>query len=141
LTTIPNIKHTIVIEAPIQKVWDALVDPGQVSQWLGAIGFAPQVGHQFHFQADPQGGWDGVTRSEVMEITPPHTLSFTWFVPGTPITRVTFSLRDLNDKTEVTLEHTGWDQFPPEVGPIRDGLDIGWSQGVLPNLQNMFAQK
>jgi uncharacterized protein YndB with AHSA1/START domain len=140
LTTVPDIKHSIVIDAPVEKVWEALISPQQVAQWLGAVGFAPQVGHKFHFQADPQPGWDGVTHSEVVEITPPTRLVFTWFVPGTPVTQVTFTLRDLADKTEVILEHTGWDQFPPEVGTIRDQLDYGWSHGVLPNLQNLFAR-
>jgi DNA-binding transcriptional ArsR family regulator len=53
---------------------------------------------------------------------------------------VTFTLRDLGGTTELTLEHTGWDQLPPEAAPIRDQLDQGWGGAVLPNLRRLLAE-
>jgi uncharacterized protein YndB with AHSA1/START domain len=136
--TIPSIKHVIVVNAPVQRVWEALTTPAEVASWLGSIGFEARLGHKFHFQTDPQGGWDGVTHSEITELSKLQRLVFTWYVPGAPITHVSFTLRDLGTKTEITLEHTGWDQFPPEAKPIRDQLDHGWSAGVLPNLEHLL---
>lgn len=132
---IPPIRHTVVLKAPIARVWRALITPEELAIWLGPVGFAPRLGHQFHFQTEPRDGWDGVTHSEITALDEPYRLAFTWYVPGLPATLVTFTLRETGDQTEVTLEHSGWDQLPPEVGPIRDQLDQGWSSAVLPQLR------
>lgn len=138
--TIPAIKHVILLDSPIQRVWQALTTPLEVTQWLGAIGFAPQMGHEFYFQVEPRGEWDGKTYSEIIE-NAPHRLAFTWYVPGLPKTLVTFTLRAAGAQTELTLEHTGWDQLPPFVAPIRDELDLGWRDGVLPNLRRQLGEQ
>jgi uncharacterized protein YndB with AHSA1/START domain len=140
MNTVPPIKHTIILDAPIQRVWQALTTPAEVAIWLGAIGFEAHLGAEFYFQVDPQGDWDGKTYSEVTALEPPQQLAFTWFVPGLPKTLVTMTLRNLGRQTEFTLEHTGWDQLPPEVHPIRDQLDLGWRDGVLPNLARQVME-
>lgn len=132
-----SIHHKILINAPIQIVWQVLTTPEQVAIWVGAQGFQPQVGAKFEFHAPPQGNWDGITYSEVLIIEPMQRLVFTWMVPGAPVTEVAFSLNAIGDQTEVTLVHSGWDQFPPEVQPIRDGLDNGWGGHVLPQLKEL----
>ncbi len=119
---IPAIKHVILLDSPIQRVWQALTTPEEVTHWLGAIGFAPQIGHEFYFQVEP------------------HHLAFTWYVAGLPKTLVTFTLREAGAQTELTLEHTGWDQLPPFIAPIRDELDLGWRDGVLPNLRQHLVE-
>lgn len=138
--TIRAIKHVVLLDAPIQRVWQALTTPEEVTHWLGAIGFAPQIGHAFHFQVEPRGEWDGKTYSEIAENNPPRRLAFTWYVPGLPKTMVTFTLREAGTQTELTLEHTGWEQLPPFVAPIRDELDLGWRDGVLPNLRRHLVE-
>jgi uncharacterized protein YndB with AHSA1/START domain len=134
MTAVQAIKHTIIVNAPIERVWVALTTPEDVAIWVGAIGFKPELGAKFEFHATPQGDWNGITYSEVTEIIKPNKLSFTWSVPNFPATLVTFILRDLGGKTEVTLEHTGWDKFGPEILPVRDQLDQGWGGHVLPQL-------
>lgn len=129
------IQHRILVTAPIETVWKVLTTPEQVAIWVGAKGFQPHVGAKFEFHAPPQGDWDGITYSEILVLEPPHRLVFTWAVPNFPVTRVEFSLREVDQQTEVTLVHSGWDQFPPEVKPIRDGLDQGWGGHVLPQLK------
>jgi uncharacterized protein YndB with AHSA1/START domain len=138
--SIQAIKHTVILNAPPQRVWQALTSPEEVAVWLGPIGFAPHLGHKFYFQVEPQGEWDGKTHSEIVTIDELRQLAFTWYVPGVPATLVTFTLRPLGDQTELTLEHTGWEQLPDEAAPIRDQLDLGWRDGVLPNLQRLLAQ-
>jgi uncharacterized protein YndB with AHSA1/START domain len=131
---IPPINHTIIVKASLERVWQALTDPAQVQIWVGAIGFKPEIGAKFEFHAPPQGEWDGITYSELLVLEKPHKMAFSWYVPNTPVTVVEITLRDLGSQTEVTLVHSGWDQFPPEVKPIRDQLDHGWGGFVLPQL-------
>jgi uncharacterized protein YndB with AHSA1/START domain len=131
------IRHSILINAPIQIVWRVLTTPEQVSKWVGAIGFQPQIGAKFEFHAPPQGDWNGITYSELLVLEPMQRMVFSWFVTGMPATQVEFSLRQVSDEaTEVTLVHSGWEQFPPEVKPVRDGLDHGWGGHVLPQLKD-----
>ena len=110
------------------------------------------------------GDIDGATHCEILEITPPtrlarHSspggsawrpskpadvrtvplrgrLAFSWFLPGTPRTTVTLTLeaRD-GGATQVTLVHTGWDQFEADdVRAIHEQLTLGWRDFVLPGL-------
>ena len=136
-----SIRHSILINAPIQTVWRILTTPEHVAVWVGAVGFQPQVGAEFEFHAPPQGNWDGITHSKVLHLDPPHRLVFTWGVPNSPITEVEFTLREVGVQTEVTLVHSGWDQFPPEVKPIWDGLNQGWSGHVLPQLKRLVESE
>lgn len=136
------IRHSIVIEAPLEKVWQALTDPEAVAVWIGAKGFEAKVGARFEFHTEPQGDWDGVTYSEMLKLEEGKRMLFTWAVPGVPPTQVEFALKDLGDgRCEVTLEHRGWDQFPPdEMRPVRDQLDRGWGGAVLPKLKRVAEE-
>ena len=129
------IRHRILINAPIQTVWKVMTSPEQVAIWVGAVGFQPQIGSKFEFHAPPRGDWNGITYSEILVLEPLHRLIFTWAVPNAPVTQVEFTLTEVGHQTEVELVHSGWDQFPPEVRPIRDGLDHGWGGHVLPQLK------
>jgi uncharacterized protein YndB with AHSA1/START domain len=140
MTTVQPIKHIITVNASIQRVWRALTTPEEVAVWVGAIGFKPALGTKFEFHAPPQGDWNGITYCEVTEIDQLHKLAFTWAVPNLPPTLVTFTLRDLGHQTEIQLEHTGWEQFPPTIAPVRDQLDMGWSGNVLPQLAKLVEE-
>ncbi len=135
-----DIEHRIMIEASADRVWDCLTDPVRVAAWLGCLQFRTEVGHRFYMQPDPAkraaGDIDGATHCEILEITPPTRLSFSWFLPGTPRTTVTLTLeaRD-GGVTQVTLTHTGWDQFEADdVRAIHEQLTLGWRDFVLPGL-------
>jgi len=68
----------------------------------------------------------------------PRRFAFSWYLPGTPATRVDITLAASGPGTEVTLEHSGWDQFDPAViGEIRSALEGGWRSAVLPNLKRV----
>ena len=130
------IRHSILINAPIDVVWRVMTTPEQVAVWVGAFGFQPQVGAQFEFHAPPQGDWDGITYSQVLALDPLQRLTFSWSVPNFPSTTVEFTLHRVSEaQTEVIVVHSGWDQFGDEIKPIRDGLDMGWGGHVLPQLK------
>lgn len=136
---LPPIKHKIVIDAPLTQVWRALTEPDAVREWVGAEGFEARVGAKFEFHTDPQGDWDGITYSEMLELEEGKRMLYTWAVPNMPPTFVEIILKDLGDsRTEVSLEHRGWDQFPPDlIKPVRDQLDQGWGSAVMLKLKKV----
>lgn len=143
MTALPPIEHSITIRASKERVWETLTEPSLVEQWLGCLGFKPQLGTLFYMQPDPQkratGDIEGATHCEVEALEAPDRLRFSWFMPGTPKTNVEILLTENADhSTTVSLVHSGWDQFnPDDVRGIRDMLDGGWSSFVLPALKRV----
>lgn len=140
-TALADIEHRIMIEASAERVWDCLTDPARVAVWLGCLQYRAEVGHRFYMQPDPAkraaGDTDGATHCEVLEMTPPTRMTFSWFLPGTPRTTVTLTIEARGaDLTEVRLVHTGWAQFDRgQVQAIHEQLQRGWGDFVLPGLR------
>ncbi|MBS4219660.1 SRPBCC domain-containing protein [Bacillus sp. FJAT-49711] len=123
---VKDIKQTVMIEAPIQNVWDAVSTAEGIASWFMPNDFQLKVGHEFHVQSP-----FGPSPCKVLEIEEPHQLSFSWDTDGW---FVTFILKDLGDKTEFTLIHGGWkdaDAIVPKAGEkasiIRDRMNEGWA--------------
>jgi uncharacterized protein YndB with AHSA1/START domain len=123
-STLPDIRRTLVFNAPIQKVWQAVATSEGIAAWFMPNDFQPVVGHEFHLNAGPF----GMSPCKVTEIDPPYRLSFHWGKDWT----ITFELKDLDGKTEFTLIHSGWDanqvtEFGEAHTIVRDRMDQGWS--------------
>jgi uncharacterized protein YndB with AHSA1/START domain len=65
--TLPDIRQTLVLNAPIQKVWNAVSTAEGIAAWFMPNDFQPVVGHAFHLDSGPFGkspftlihsGWD-----------------------------------------------------------------------------------
>ncbi|EHL79250.1 SRPBCC family protein [Bacillus smithii] len=122
---ISDIRHTYVFNAPIQKVWEAVSTSEGLAAWFMPNDFQPIVGHEFHLNAGPY----GMSPCKVVEIDPPHRLSFRWGKDWT----LTFELKELDGKTEFTLIHSGWDankvtEFGESHTVVRDRMDQVWSR-------------
>src|SRR4051812_47309422 len=69
---------------PPWKVWRLLTDPALVPLWTSKgkggrpVGFAPIVGTRFKYIAKPMPGWNGIVECEVLEVSEPHLLRYTW---------------------------------------------------------------
>src|SRR5262249_9176045 len=63
---------------PPESVWTAITDRRALAEWLMPNDFEPTVGHRFHFQVDPMPGWSNKYECEVVEVTPPKRLVYTW---------------------------------------------------------------
>lgn len=132
--TLQDIKKTIILEAPIQKVWDTVSTAEGIASWFMPNDFQPKVGHEFHVQSP-----FGPSPCKVMELDAPHRLSFSWDTDGWFIS---FILKELDGKTEFTLIHGGWKE-PETILPkpnekssvIRDRMNHGWEQIVNQNLK------
>lgn len=129
-TTLPDIRQTSVLRAPIQKVWEAVATAEGIAAWFMPNNFQPELGFEFHLEAGPY----GKSPCKVTELDPPNRLSFRWDKDWT----ITFELVDLNGQTQFTLIHSGWhvDEATGHGEPhsiVRDRMDGGWV-GILQSL-------
>jgi uncharacterized protein YndB with AHSA1/START domain len=125
VNTLPDIRRTLTLNAPIQKVWNAVATSEGIAAWFMPNDFQPVVGYEFHLEAGPY----GKSPCKVTEIDPPNRLSFNWGKDWT----LTFELRELDGgKTEFTLIHSGWDadkatEFGESHKIVRERMSQGWA--------------
>jgi uncharacterized protein YndB with AHSA1/START domain len=105
--------RTVVVEkefghAP-EKVWRALTEGELIAQWLMANDFQPVVGHRFQLRTTAMGGWSGVIDCEVLEVTPPQRLAYTWNTMGMD-TVAAFTLTATEAGTMLRLEQGGFSE-------------------------------
>jgi uncharacterized protein YndB with AHSA1/START domain len=100
---------------PPLKVWRAMTDPTLIPLWTATgaggrtEGFAATVGTRFQFIARPKPGWNGVVDCEVLEVSEPTLLRYSWTGDeGGDVTEVTCRLEPCADGTRFTYEHTGF---------------------------------
>ena len=102
------IRREVSVAAPLEVVWDALTQPGQLAAWFGAeADIEPRVGGAVRFR------WpDGTERRGlVVEVVPPRRLAFRWrelrgSTSGLAVadpTVVTFTLESRERRTVVTV--------------------------------------
>ncbi|MCR8844565.1 SRPBCC domain-containing protein [Paenibacillus sp. SC116] len=131
VSTFAEVRKTVQLNAPIQKVWDAVSTAEGIAVWFMPSNFEPVVGHKFHLEAGPF----GKSPCEVTEIDPPNKLSFTWGKDWT----LTFLLEEQGDVTEFTLIHGGWDvdkvtEFGQSHTEVRERMSQGWV-GIMEKLR------
>ncbi|EFM12433.1 Activator of Hsp90 ATPase 1 family protein [Paenibacillus curdlanolyticus YK9] len=120
---LPDIVQTIVLNAPIDKVWNAVATAEGIGAWFMPNNFQPIVGFEFELNA---GQW-GNSPCKVTEIDPPNGLAFTWGRDWT----LRFQLVAQGDQTEFTLTHSGWSaegvtEFGEPHAIVRDRMNGGW---------------
>jgi uncharacterized protein YndB with AHSA1/START domain len=121
--TLPDIVQKLVLNAPIQKVWNAVATSDGIAAWFMPNDFQPVEGHEFMVNAGPF----GMSPCKVGEVNPPNSLSFQWGKDWT----IKFELVELDDKTEFTLTHSGWDadkvtEFGLTHTMIHGNMAQGW---------------
>lgn len=131
-TSLQDIRHTVIYNAPIMKVWEAVATSEGLAVWFMPNDMQPVVGYEFQLNA----GQFGASPCKVTAVDPPHRLSFQWGKDWT----LTFELKDLGDKTEFTLIHSGWDsdkvtEIRAPHTKIREVMNQGWA-GLVKKLQS-----
>ncbi|MEF2966814.1 SRPBCC domain-containing protein [Paenibacillus sp. M1] len=121
---LPDIRHTISLNAPIDKVWDAVATAEGLSAWFMPSDLQAVEGHRFHLQAGPF----GESPCEVTLVDPPHKLAFKWGKDWT----LTFELEEREGGTLFTLIHGGWTaeqvtEFGEPHKIVRGRMDQGWA--------------
>jgi uncharacterized protein YndB with AHSA1/START domain len=115
-----RIQKSTVLRAPRSKVWRALTDSGQFSQWFGATLKDP-----FRAGARVQGpvsspGYEHLTMDITIErVEPERLFSWRWHPggdadidPAEPTTLVVFELEEIPEGTRLTVTETGFDRIP-----------------------------
>ncbi|MFC5403474.1 SRPBCC family protein [Cohnella soli] len=121
--SLPDIRQTLVYNAPIRKVWDAVATSEGLAAWFMPNDMQPVEGHEFHLEAGPF----GKSPCKVTEVDPPNRLSFRWGKDWT----LTFELAEQGDQTEFTLIHSGWSaegltEFGQTHTEVRERMSGGW---------------
>jgi len=129
---LPEIRKTVTLNAPIEKVWKAVATSEGIAGWWMRNTFEPAEGHEFVLHTEHFG--DSPCR--VTEIVPMARVGFQWGKDW----HITFELRELEGgKTEFTLIHSGWDpdkvtEFGQPHPKIRGIMDGGWEKIVKEDL-------
>ncbi|WP_039044189.1 SRPBCC domain-containing protein [Sporosarcina sp. ZBG7A] len=117
---LPEIRKTIILNAPIEKVWKAVSTSEGLDAWWMPNTFEAFLGKEFVLHAGPYGD----SPCTVTELEPPHRLGFDWDKGW----HLTFELKELDgQQTEFTLIHSGWNA---EQGTVRETMNGGWESVV-----------
>ncbi len=127
---VDDIRREILIDASIERVWEALTSAEQISQWFG---------DSAEIDLRPGGrariGWtefDAMTDCIVEVVDRPTRFSFRWdALKDTPLdvvsTLVEFTLVPEGDGTRLTLLESGFADLPDEAYQARiDENSAGW---------------
>lgn len=118
------IAFAVELPHPPEKVWRALTEPALLSDWLLPVLDLPlDLGGSFTYRTDPQPGWDGTVRCQVLEVEKHRRLSYTWVVGDMLDTVVTFTLVATTAGTHLSLVHTG---FREDQKRNFGGARYGW---------------
>ena len=109
-----SVRREMVLPHPPEAVWRALTEREAMAEWLFPSDFEPRVGHRFTLRSpsNPEQGFDGQIRCEVLECEPPSRLVYSWVAYGVD-TRVSFRLEPVGDGTRLRFEQSG----PQGLGP------------------------
>ena len=142
-----RIEKTMVLRAPRSRVWRALTDPAQFSQWFGV-----QLKDPFNPGARVQGpvtspGYEHLTMDITIDrVEPERLFSWRWqpggdpnIDPAEPITLVVFELEEVPEGTRLTVKESGIDRIPVarRSKAYREN-DKGWT-GQFENLRKYLA--
>ena len=141
-----TIVREITIDAPASKIFIALTDPNQLTQWWGSddqyrtakMEADVRVGGHWRTTGKDAAGGDFAVEGEYFTVQPPHLLEFTWRHDWEGAdrveTRVRYELIERNGGTLVRVTHSG---FQSEES--RDDHGRGWAQ-VLDWLKTYVAR-
>ena len=134
-----SIERTILIAAPIERVWDIVTTPEHMGRWFGDAG-AERDGDVIKMR------WEqyGEAELRIVRDEAPSAFAYRWDanVAGIGDTLVEFTLASEGDRTRVTVVESGWTQLrtdATEQTRLREGNERGWT-AELGDLEQYAAQ-
>ena len=115
-----RIQKTVVLRAPRSKVWRALTDPAQFSQWFGVKVEEPFTpGHRVRGPVTTPEYAHLMFEITVDRMEPEQLFSWRWqpggnpdIDPAEPETLVIFELEEVGEGTRLTVTESGFDRIP-----------------------------
>jgi uncharacterized protein YndB with AHSA1/START domain len=142
-----QLAEAVVVErtfnAPVARVWKAITDVDQMRTWYFDLKeFKPEIGFEFEFIVEHEGNTYHHL-CKVTEVIPQKKIAYTWRYKGEPgDSLVTFELSaEDNNKTRLTLTHTGIETFPKTPAYARKNFETGWTQLIGSELKQFVEQK
>lgn len=123
-----DVRQSIEIAAPPERVFQALTDPQQMDKWLSrGAKVEPRAGGRYDYgwTSDNVGGCDPMGPMKIIEIVPNRRIVHDWHYHGV-VSRVCWELEPRGGKTVVTLTHT---KFDDDI--THGGFTQGWSAFLL----------
>lgn len=135
-----SIKREIVVPQSQEEVWQALTDSAVLAKWMYPNDFESRVGHRFTFRVppNPEAGFDGIVRCEVLECVPPSRLTYSWAGGAVVDTKVSYRLESEGNGTRIFFEHSGFDLAQPWGDAAFKGAKAGWNM-MLEALTRVLA--
>jgi uncharacterized protein YndB with AHSA1/START domain len=146
MSSIPDtIEREIIVKAPQERVYKAISDPKQVTQW-----FPDEVEGTFEPGQQPifTFGGHGKTRVLIVDAKPFDYFAFRW-VPGTsevvedvscvPTTLVEFMIEGNDAETKVTMKESGFAALPAEVAEEKFKMNSGGWEFMMGRLEKVLS--
>lgn len=115
-----TIQQKYVINAPLDKVWQALVDPNIIEDWGGG---PAKMGDEENFRFEL---WDGDIYGKNISVIPQKQLVQEWMAKEwEQPSKVTFTLSNNSNKTTVELLH---EDIPDVEAPE---IEDGWKSSYM----------
>jgi len=131
-----------IYNAPVEKVWKAITDKGQMKEWYFDIdAFKPEVGFEFQFEGSNEGRCY-LHKCKITEVIVGKKLQYSWRYDGYEgNSLVTFELFDEAGKTRLKLTHDGIETFPTDKPDFaKKNFVMGWTQ-LIGTLLKEFVEK
>jgi uncharacterized protein YndB with AHSA1/START domain len=114
-----------LLPVPVERAWHALTDRKMLGRWLmNSDDFEATVGTRFTLRDEPRADCRAQVECEVLEITPPKRMVWSWRGAEDPATtRLVIELDSHESGTLLTLRHTG----EADERTVR-GTTAGWTQ-------------
>lgn len=132
-----------ILDAPVQKVWEALTQKDQLKQWYFDLDdFKPEVGFCFSFKGQGHKGASYTHRCKITEVEPLKKLQYSWAYEGYPgASLVTFELFDQGGSTLVKVTHSGLGSFPQDNPDFAgSSFSDGWNM-IIGKMLPAFLEK
>ena len=136
-----RIEKTAELNAPIERVWGALTDHAQFSQWFGVDLEGPFiVGQRARGRMTHSGYEQVIWEAQILKMEPPTLFALTWHPyavePGVdyssePSTLVEFRLEPAGERTRIFIVESGFDAVPAHRrDAARRAHDGGWDAQI-----------
>ena len=141
------ITNSITINAPAEKVWDALVNPEQTKKYMFGCETVSdwKPGSELLWKGNYEGNDMVFVKGKVVEINPGKFLSYTTIDPNSGIAdipanylTVTYDLKEENGQTVLTATQGDYSAVGDGEKRFKETLDGGGWQPILEEIKKML---